>query len=215
MKQFQYNIYLALFCYSIVSYVNGFVAVNLYNPIANLSALPDIGFEYLPHILPIYPNVMMLLSGIYFIIRFLRLNNLDNIIRLIWCLTILFAIRIFTFSSTIVPPSTIGCVNRNNSMPVEWNVLKVLIFDNDNTCTDYMFSGHACYFVLFLFFAFELSVYKVEKIMYTIYTCIGLVSIICGRIHYTSDVIVALVLSCWCYASFNTFIKNNMMEQIK
>lgn len=199
-----HNIFLALLCYSIVSYINGLVAVNLYNPIVNSSTLPDIGFEYLPQIPSMYPNIMILLSGIYFIIRFLRLSNLEVVSRVIWCLAILFTIRIFTFPVTIVPPSTVGCVNRNRSMPIEWNVLKVIVLGNDNTCTDYMFSGHACYFVLLLLFTFELSVHKIEKFVYTIYTCIGIISIICGHIHYTSDVIVGIVLSCWCYV----FIKN-------
>lgn len=193
------NLLLAVFCYAVISYINGLVALNMINPIINLETLPDIGFYYFPHISATYPNFLLIFSCIYFAVRFFRTENIKILINMIWCITILFTIRIFTFTVTIVPPSTIGCINRNPSDPIEWNVIKYLIFNNDNTCTDYMFSGHACYFITLLLFTFILSKYKREKILGTLYTLIGLASIICGRIHYTVDVIIAIVLSIWCF----------------
>jgi hypothetical protein len=173
------------------------------NPVANIPPLPDLGFDYLPQIPPLYPNLMILFAGIYFGARFFRLENLRYVTNLIWCIAILFTIRIFTFTVTIVPPSIFGCMSRDSTAPIEWNVLKYLVNGGDNTCTDYMFSGHAFNFVLLLIYTFKISKYRFEKIMFTIYTVIGLISIICGHIHYTNDVIVAIVLALWCYYIIN------------
>lgn len=205
-----YNFLLAVLSYFIISYLNGLLALNIINPIVNLPTLPDVGFYYLPHISPTYPNLLLLFACIYFTARFFRLENLKPLTYLIWCITILFTIRIFTFTVTIVPPSTIGCINRNSAMPIEWNVLKYLIFSNDNTCTDYMFSGHASYFIILLLFTFQISKYNLEKIVFSIFTLFGLLSIICGHIHYTADVIVAIVLSFCCYnlINYNILLQN-------
>lgn len=196
------DILLAVLSYSLISYLNGLLAINLYNPITNLSPLPDFGFRYLPHISSMYPNMLLLIGGIYFAARFFRLKNLKKITEMIWCITGLFTIRILTFPVTIVPPSISGCINNNNTSGIELNVLKYLILSNDNTCTDYMFSGHACYLMLFLLFTLELSKNKLEKLLCSIFTMISLVSIICGRIHYTADVVVAIALSFLFYRNF-------------
>ncbi|XWV24540.1 putative phosphatidylcholine ceramide cholinephosphotransferase 2-like [Tupanvirus deep ocean] len=189
----------AVISFSIISYLNGLVALNMINPAINSPTLPDIGFRYLPQISATVPNLLLVFSCIYFAIRFFRFENLKILIDLVWCITVLFAIRLFTFTVTIVPPSTIGCINRNINDPIEWNVVKYLIFSNDNTCTDYMFSGHACYFVILFLFALQLSRYKWEKILYAVVTLLGLASIVCGHIHYTADVVVGIVLSFWCF----------------
>ena len=116
-----------------------------------------------------------------------------------WCITILFTLRIFTFIVTIVPPSTINCINRNSSSPYEWNVVKYLLLSDDNTCIDYMFSGHACYFVLLFLFTMKMSESKIEKILCANYAILGIFSIVAGHIHYTADVIVGIVLSIFSY----------------
>ena len=193
------NLLRPLLCYSIISYLNGLIAINMINPLINQSALPDIGFDYFPRISRTYPNVLVLFACMYFTGRFFRSTNIKNVVNLIWCITILFTIKLFTFTVTIVPPSTIACINRNNTTPIEWNILKYLIYSNDNTCTDYMFSGHACYFITLLLFTLKISEYKIEKILFCIFTLFGLLSIICGHIHYTTDVIVGIVLSYMCF----------------
>lgn len=193
------SILFTFICYSIISYVNVLLAINMINPLVNKSPLPDIGFDYLPHISSIYPNILVLTTCFYFVVRFFRIKNLICILQLIWCITLLFAIRLFTFTVTIVPPSTIGCINRNSTSPIRWNVIKYLLFSNHNTCTDYMFSGHACYFVIILLFTLKLSNYKLEKLGFIIFTILSLLSIISGHIHYTTDVVVAIFLSIMCY----------------
>ena len=190
---------LALVSYSVVSYTNGLVALNMINPLINSPPLPDIGFYYLPQISPYCPNIMLVLFCIYFAIKFFRIYNAKYLVQLLWCITILFTIRLFTFTVTTVPPSTTGCINPSIDSPIEWNVLKSLIVSNDNTCSDYMFSGHACYFVILLLFVMKLSRSVLEKILCSVYVLLGLTSIISGHIHYTNDVVVAIALSIWCF----------------
>jgi len=193
------NLFLALLSFSVISYINGFTAVNMPNSIADLPPLPDIGFQYLPLIPEIYPNILLIIFCVYFFGRFIRLQNIEILTKLIWCIAILFAFRIFTFTVTTVPPSTIGCANRNSSAPFEWNAVKFLISQDDNTCTDYMFSGHAVYFILLYLFMFKLSGNVIEKIVFFIYVVLGIMSIIAGHIHYTVDVVIAIILSFGCY----------------
>ncbi|XWV25774.1 PAP2 superfamily [Tupanvirus soda lake] len=193
------NLLLAVVSFSFISYLNGLVALNMINTAINSPTLPDIGFQYLPQISATVPNLLLIFSCIYFALRFFRLDNLRTLVDLVWCITVLFAIRIFTFTVTIVPPSTIGCINRDINDPIEWNVVEYLIYSDDNTCTDYMFSGHACYFVVLLLYTLRLSKYKWEKIIFAVLTLLGLISIICGHIHYTADVVVGIVLSFWCF----------------
>lgn len=195
----KYQLVLACIAFSIVSYTNGLLAVNLNNAIITSPPLPDIGFTYLPHIAEMYPNILLVLFCCYFGGRYVRYCNINYLTKLLWCITILFVFRMITFTVTTVPPSTIGCFNRNSTLPIEWNVLKVIFFKDDNTCIDYMFSGHAIYFILTLIFIFDLSHSFLEKTLCTIYVIIGLLSIISGRIHYTVDVVVAIILSFWCY----------------
>lgn len=195
--------FLVILSFAVISYLNGLLAINMINPVVNLPILPDIGFEYLPHIPSKYPNLLLLFGGIYFATRFFRLKNLEELINMFRCITILFTLRILTFTVTIVPPSTIDCYERNSTSPIEWNVIKYLVFNNDNTCIDYMFSGHACYFVMFLLFTLKFSEYKLEKILFSLYTLIGLLSIISGHIHYTVDVIVGVALSIWCFKLYD------------
>ena len=183
----------------VISYLNGLLAVNMNNPIIHLPPLPDIGFEHLPQIPNSYPNILLIAFCIYFSLRFFRWKNLNSILKLVQCITVLFTIRLLTFPSTIVPPSTTGCANRNETAAYEWNVLRVLIFSDDNTCVDYMFSGHASYFILIYLFTLRLSQNFKEKLIMTMVTILGLASIIAGHIHYTVDVIVGLILSIGTY----------------
>jgi hypothetical protein len=194
---------MSIVSYSIISYLNGLVALNMINPLIKLPSLPDQGFIIFPHISACYPNMMLVFFCAYFAIRFFRRSNVEQLIKLIWCITILFTIRLITFTVTIVPPSTVGCINRDQNSPIEWNVVSYLIYSDDNTCIDYMFSGHACYFVILGLFSIQLTRYVAEKIVCTLYVLLGLMSIISGHIHYTVDVVVAIVMTSGCYILVN------------
>jgi len=190
------NIFIVSFlAYSFVNYVNVFLSLNIIDPVARHEPLPDVGFYYLPHISTTYPTVLLVSFCAYCLVRFLRPENFNSIIKLMWCINILFGLRAITFSVTLVPPTTIDCHMRNASMPIEWNIVKYLYLDGGNTCPDYMFSGHAMYLVLFYLYILKYSDWPLEKYVSSVYVPISLIAIISGHIHYTVDVIVAIVLS--------------------
>uniref|UniRef100_A0A6C0LU97 Sphingomyelin synthase-like domain-containing protein n=1 Tax=viral metagenome TaxID=1070528 RepID=A0A6C0LU97_9ZZZZ len=188
------NWYLLILSFSFISYMNSFIAVNMIDPMHTSPALSDMGFYYLPRVSQTIPNIYLLSYCCYFIMRFMKSRNWDKIKNLIWNITVLFLIRLITFSVTIVPPSTMNCYSRNETESIVFNTLKIII-QNDNTCLDNMFSGHATYFTIMYLTMLDLSDSRYEKIFLSIYTIVGILSIICGHIHYSVDVIVGVVIS--------------------
>lgn len=137
-------------------------------------SLYDYGHNLLPFIFNKIPNYLLVGYIIYFILRFFKI---DDMFKILWSITILFTIRLFTFSLTIDPPLLEKCDYRHIGEPIRWNVLENLFKENDNTCLDYMFSGHALYFTIALIYILNnpSRSYKWERI-------------IASRIHCTSDV---------------------------
>lgn len=197
-----YQLILVLLLFSAISYINGLFAINLVNSIRTQPTLPDIGFSILPQISAMYPNMLFIISFIYFCFRFIRRDNIDALIKLLWCMTILFTLRLITFTVTTVPPATTFCYARNDNSTIEWNVFNILLSKDDNTCIDYMFSGHTIYFMILLLFVLNFSQSIVEKIFCSIHTLFSILSIISGRIHYTVDVVVAIIITTGCYYIF-------------
>ena len=192
---------LLFFYYVMISYLSGFVAINLVDTIKHNPPLPDIFYNIIPQISSYYPNILLLIYYFYFSVRIIRYDHRRYIIRLLKYLSILLTMRIITFSVTTVPPSSRGCYGRNPGEPIIWNVVSVLLSKNGNTCVDYMFSGHTTYFILLLLFMYEISRSFTEKLLNTIYVVIGIITIIAGRIHYSADVVVAIFMTTLCYSS--------------
>lgn len=55
-----------------ISYLNGFFAINIQNKSINMNALSDIGFVVLPYINNMYSNLMLICFVIYFCLQFIR-----------------------------------------------------------------------------------------------------------------------------------------------
>lgn len=195
MKSIYISIIISLLSYSVVSYLNGFLAYNVTNPDRFDSELPDYLFKLLPLIPQFVPNTLLVTYIIYFLLRNTHIVDLNNLLKLINIITILFLLRAVTFTVTIVPPSLPGCVGRNLSMPIEWDIMKFLLTSDDNTCTDYMYSGHAVYFTLMYKYMYKFNSNIYERMLNTIYVAIGLTSIIAAHIHYSVDVIIGIAMS--------------------
>lgn len=197
MSKYNYGYIIILF--SLVSYLNGFFAVNVANKSINATSLPDIGFQLLPHINSMYSNLMLVFFVIYYCLRFFRKKNSNEIARLIWCLTILFSFRLVTFLVTHFPPATSECIHKSDADPIIWNVVGFLMTKNFNSCLDYMFSGHVIYLITLYLSLSNLSKYLLENIFFFLYITISIITIIASRLHYTVDVMVAIILSGYCY----------------
>lgn len=190
-----YELIKSFILFALVSYINGFLALNVINPLKTSPPLYDVGFNTLPHISANIPNYMLIGICIYYAQRIFRGMYISELISTLQHITVLFAMRMLSFVLTIVPPATQDCYSREIDEPYEWNVLRYLVLENDNTCIDYMFSGHAVYFLTIWLSILRLSRDTNEKILISIYAIVGIMGIIASHIHYTADVLIATFLT--------------------
>lgn len=134
-----------------------------------------------------------------FLFAIYQKKNFLKIMQLLWLLTIIFSYRLIAFTVTHFPPATKEYVYKMENEPMVWNVLGFLITKSFNSCTDYMFSGHAVYFTLLNLSLCDLSHQTIEKKFFFIYTIVGIITIIASRLHYTVDVLIAIIISLYCY----------------
>lgn len=191
----KFNLFHTFLFFAITGYLNGFVAVNMYDPEKYYSPLVDYFHIYLPQIAFGIPNYLLLSYIVYFLARKIRLNNLCDLNNFMISVSLLFTIRLFTFPLTIVPPPFPNCQSRNASQGIIWNVFGSLYDGSDNTCIDMMFSGHASYFTLIFLYMFANLTNRYEKILNIAFWAMGVFSVILSHMHYTSDVIVGIALS--------------------
>ena len=189
------NIIAAFIFFAIVGYLNAFLTLNLYDPLRTNPPLPDRGHDYFPVISLTIPNVMLIGYFVYFIIRNLAVRNLQNISKFLVCISLVFTIRLFTYTLTTYPPPLPHCESRQVGEPIVWNVLGNMFKDNDNTCLDMMFSGHASYFTLILLFIIKDSTSDIEQAINVAYYVVGLFGIIASHMHYSSDVVVGVAVT--------------------
>lgn len=189
-----FMIFINFIIYSIVSYFNALASLNINNTLIGTIPLPDLGFKILPHIPSMIPNIILILICLYFALKYFRKSYLSHLNKLLICLSILFFIRLFSFLVTFVPPTIPNC-DVDHCEYIKWNVFKSLYMDGDNTCLDYMFSGHASYMTLIYLFIMTFSSDLLEKIGASIFYPFAILSIIAGHIHYSVDVVIGISLS--------------------
>lgn len=178
----------------LVNLLDLFVAENMDDTEANKNSLPDIihkNIEIWPKT-ELLPSVLVVLSFMYCLARLVSLHI--NLIALLFItLIILQFLRIVLYSSTLTP----------SAMRKEYNHCKThllkyigISFDKEkDTCADNMFSGHALLLDVPIVILILFSKYLYEKIGLILYLILTSFLIINSRMHYTSDVLVSLLLS--------------------
>lgn len=189
------NILITFAYFGFIGYLNAFVTLNMIDPMRNNASLPDYGHDLLPLIPFTITNHLLIGYIIYFIIWNGLFGKINNINKFLWCMSLIFTIRLFTYSITIEPPPLPKCYSRLDGQPFVWNVLKYLYDDADNTCLDMMFSGHASYFTLVCLYIVRNSKYSIERMVNIVMLLVGIFCIIASHIHYTADVIVGVILT--------------------
>jgi PAP2 superfamily C-terminal len=187
-------IFMAIF--GVIGWLNLFAAENVTDYEFNKPPLRDALHQLIPPISFTAPNILVTSIIIYFFLKFMWVN--PNIVSY-YCIlaTILFAIRIITFTVTQAPPPQ----DKNNPWRKDnckKHVLRHIGFNfgkTDNTCVDYMFSGHAINSLMPAVFFWLFNPNVIENSIITILATINLVLISAARLHYTSDVIIGAVLS--------------------
>ncbi|KII66162.1 Sphingomyelin synthase-related 1 [Thelohanellus kitauei] len=88
-----------------------------------------------------------------------------------------------------------------------------LIFTGNKSCGDYMFSGHAAtIFLLTLFIMYYAKMNKIIKIFVLVWTLVCCILIILSRMHYTIDVIIAILISFWNFMTYHLVV---IIENLK
>lgn len=142
-----------------------------------------------------YTNYIVFIFMIYCIIRFIFINTryIGDALILI---SVLFILRLLTFTLTNVPPPYILKKNKELCKYKLFGKHFGFSFNNiASTCNDFMFSGHTIHIIAFLLFILYFSNNLIEKIVLFCLSLIILFFIINSRMHYTSDVVVAIIIT--------------------
>ena len=192
-----YYIPLSISIYFIVIFiVTVFITENLKDYEFKDDSLPDVLHNNFKKFISMQNvNYILTVYLLYCFIRVITLNIRYMCDALI-LISILFILRIFTFSVTNLPPTYILKKNKE--------LCKYKIFGKSlgfsfkkisKTCNDYMYSGHTVHIVSLLLFILYFSKNIIEKIILTCLAIFLLFIIINSRMHYTSDVIVAVIIT--------------------
>lgn len=180
----------AFIVYLLMGYVNQFAAENQVYHNINEPPLYDRGHNLMPRIDKIFPDIGLMVVAVYFIIRWC-IPYPNVLINYLWIVSLLFIGRVILLSVTQLPPAIPGCSTVKKGDKFHFKLLR----EKWISCIDYMFSGHTLHCVLIALFTMYLSTHALEKGIIVIATLIEIVLIIASRIHYTSDVLVATLIS--------------------
>ena len=216
-----------------VSWVSIILANNINNPnykgiqcpkTSNFKSLPDIIHDNISDKNKIFSQIannglnILVIIWITCIIYNLYFNNiytLKYIIIITIFLSVVSIIRIFSFSATIMPPISKGCIPPKNN--IVFNVLKLLKNEEltDTECVDFMFSGHEIYILTIIYSLIFTNIGKttffsrdIVKLLLILVSLCVIFSISASKLHYTSDIIISFIITTSLfYITFNKFLK--------
>jgi hypothetical protein len=182
---------IALTLYGALGYLNEFAAQSQVNHEVRKEPLFDRGHNLIPAVPMAYSNVLLIAAIVYFVLRFgiQRPALLENYL---WIIAILFLGRVIIFSVTQYPPPSPECSSRQPGDPISANVFRKKGWEE---CLDLMYSGHTFHTVLVCLFVLYASPYRLEKFVVLTLALLELVLVIAGRLHYTSDVLVSILVT--------------------
>lgn len=204
---------LSLIIYGLAGFMDLYVAENVNFKEVNAPPLYDVIHSITKVYLSITNlNRYMLFIIITFLLRWLFIGD-KRIIVLFFLLTaIIYCFRVFTFTATQTPPPEThhehACPRQSLSYILRGSFSSKYA---GKMCMDNMFSGHASTMLIILFLTLKYSPYMLEKIYYIITSFILLFFVITTRIHYTSDVIVAIII---CSLLFLAFPQKYILSKI-
>jgi hypothetical protein len=134
-----------------------------------------------PEFIPVYAVFIVLGYGLA---RVILTRRYDLLVTFMRTMTLLYAIRLLAFTMTVMPPA------RPRRSSVDVSIVQ-LPFE---TCTDYMYSGHAAHMVLVMTLL-STTVTALELALGLAVTVVGCCSMVILRFHYTSDVIVGAAMA--------------------
>jgi hypothetical protein len=215
------EILMAIGVYLSIGYINEFTAENQVYHSINDPPLFDRGHQLFPVINQAYANYLLIALISYFVLRW-GVQYPRVAINYLWMISFLFVGRVILLTVTQLPPPIDGCSTVKKGDPLHFHVLKKTWTE----CMDLMYSGHSIHAVLIFMFVLYLSPYTIEKIGIFILTIVELCFIVAGRLHYTSDVLIATLVSVLTFVSwtdintivshwYNGGIQGQMLKKLK
>jgi len=180
----------AIAVYAVIGYTNLFATENQVYHNINERPLYDRGHNLIPIVSKMWANVGTGLIIFYFVIRWG--SRYPNVLtNYLWLVSLLFIGRVAILSVTQLPPAVPGCSTVKKGDKLHFKMKK----NNFKECLDYMYSGHTLHCVLVALFTLYLSTHALEKVVIVLAVLAELVLIVGSRMHYTSDVLVATLVS--------------------
>ena len=188
--KFYYFIF-ALIVYLASLYLSEFVAENQVYHMIDAKPLFDRGHNLLPVLPQLYTNVLLYSLIGYFILRIGYQQNITILTNYLWMVTLLFMGRTILLIVTQLPPSLPECSTVKKGDPLHFKLLD----SKWKECLDLMYSGHTIHATIIFLCILYMSPYTIEKVIIGLLTFLEYIFIIASRMHYTADVVVAMIVS--------------------
>lgn len=154
--------------------------------------------------------------------------------RIIWILTFLYIFRTLSFMVTTVPNPIYNCVpkyvaddllkSRNQDRLIILNqyisLIGEMVSGKVSACTDNIYSGHTTLITTCLFTFFTYNHSFILKIYAIFHALLAIIAILLTRLHYTIDVLMALLVTLFVYLTFHFILaihlnaRMMMMEEL-
>ncbi|PIA18241.1 hypothetical protein COEREDRAFT_85236 [Coemansia reversa NRRL 1564] len=116
--------------------------------------------------------------------------------RVAWIMAIMYSIRSLTISVTTMPPSTKNCIPQVAHNVTELlGIVPKMITGELSGCTDKIFSGHTTILMISFLFWTRYAKHWAFIAYSAVHTLLGIASVMAARIHYSVDVVLAVLLS--------------------
>ena len=158
-------------------------------------------YDFIHEITPVFPSQPTVTYFVYFFILYTVFRwgyfDLNKVSLFFFSLSVLYLLRLFTFTLTQTPPPR----SKDNQWRVDHCKRTILssfgisLKKIGSSCVDNMFSGHASHIVVALTIILLYSKNKTEKFVLSLLGILSLITVITGRLHYSSDVIVSMIIS--------------------
>jgi len=177
--------------------------------------LPDILFRLVPYVyIPHFPDYFLAVSAITAIIFTLtRSDRFVLLRRFMYCHALLMLMRSITVVATQFPDPNPNCHPTSFGTRIPRGIFEAFNPFFSTTCGDLMFSGHSVLFVLIYMLIYDYSNRNFFRYISFIWTCLGLLSLIAARYHYTIDVIIGTYLSVRIWRGYHWFAQVPELRQ--
>jgi hypothetical protein len=208
LKNERYLLILSILLYSIIGILTIFISENISNFEWDKEPLYDIIHANYPIYPP--PDIPTYFVVFYFLYTLVRWGPIDLRIIALYLMStsLILAYRILTFSLTQTPPPKLeGDDSQNHHCKRNmFSHIGINFEKASGTCVDNMFSGHATHIVCAITILFLFSKSIIEKLVLSLVGIVALVTIITSRLHYTSDVLIAIIISVLSVTSLNEYM---------